>query len=430
MRILLINPPNCGRSIPEERYGISSIKQIFRGEPLALEMLAGNLVDHEVRILDLKVEPNGLQKTLVDFSPQLVGLTAMTCEANSALKLARTIREQSSATIVIGGSHASNVPEDFNRPEIDWIAIGLGTQSLHDLVEGIASAQTIDIPGMARSTPGRALCWTARDYTSADLVCPNRPRYDLVDHYRPSYTLQSLGLQMGLVASAAGCPYDCNFCCIGPVTGKRYLTAPTEHVVAAIDCLTESPVIRLVDANSFGNRVHALQLAEAIARAGISKQYLADVRADTVVNYPELLRQWKEIGLRAVVIGFEEITDRSLTSFNKQSNAATSREAIAILHQLGITIVGDFIISPDYTEENFDKLAGFVDEQCVELPMYTVLTPLPGTRLHQQLKARITVDDLDYYTLTNSVMATRLPEEIFYQRYADLLARGHRNARV
>lgn len=430
MRILLINPPNCGRSIPEERYGISSIKQIFRGEPLALEMLAGNLVGHEVRILDLKVEPDGLLKTLGEFSPHLVGLTAMTCEANSALQLARTIRNQSSAVIVIGGCHASNAPEDFNRPEIDWITIGLGTQSLRELVEGIASRHTVDIPGIARSTPGHPLNWTPRDYTNTDLACLGRPRYDLVDHYRPSYTLQSLGLRMGLVASAAGCPYDCNFCCIGPVTGRRYLTAPTEHVVAAIDCLTDSPVIRLVDANSFGNPDHALKLADAIARAGLSKQYLADVRADTVVRHPELLRYWKEIGLRAVVIGFEEITDRSLTSLNKQSDAATSSEAIAILHQLGITIVGDFIISPDYTEEDFDKLASFVDEQSIELPMYTVLTPLPGTRLYQQLKPRITIENLDYYTLTNSVVATRLPEEVFYQRYADLLARGHRNAAV
>jgi len=38
MKILLINPPNCGKSIPEERYGIDSIRQIFRGEPLALQL--------------------------------------------------------------------------------------------------------------------------------------------------------------------------------------------------------------------------------------------------------------------------------------------------------------------------------------------------------------------------------------------------------
>jgi len=52
MNILLVNPPNCGRSIPEERYGIDSIKQIFRGEPLSIEALAGNLRDHEVHIVD------------------------------------------------------------------------------------------------------------------------------------------------------------------------------------------------------------------------------------------------------------------------------------------------------------------------------------------------------------------------------------------
>ncbi len=72
MRILLINPPNSGRSIPEERYGIDSLKQMFRGEPLALETLAGNLTGHQVRILDLKVDPEGLDGNLADFAPDLV----------------------------------------------------------------------------------------------------------------------------------------------------------------------------------------------------------------------------------------------------------------------------------------------------------------------------------------------------------------------
>ena len=39
MKILLVNPPNCGRSIPEEEYGIDSLKMFLRGEPLSLEVL-------------------------------------------------------------------------------------------------------------------------------------------------------------------------------------------------------------------------------------------------------------------------------------------------------------------------------------------------------------------------------------------------------
>ena len=429
MRILLINPPNCGRSIPEERYGIDSLKQIFRGEPLALEMLAGNLTEHQIRILDLKVEPEGLSAQLESFAPQLVGFTAMTCEANRVLHMAEQVRQSCSARIVVGGSHASCDPEFFNREQLDWIVIGLGKQSLRRLVELLEKGDDICIPGIARTSPGTPLHRQPRAYRRDDLVEEAAPRYDLVERYRAEYTLQSLGLQMGLVTSAAGCPYDCSFCCIAPLTGGKYLTASTETVIRDIRNL-KTPVIRMVDANTFGNPEHALKLAEAIETAGINKQFLADVRSDTVVRHPQLLKRWKQIGLRAVVIGFEEIEDAALGAMNKENSTRINRQAIEILHQLGLTIVGDFIISPDYTERQFDKLGAFVKQQKIELPMYTILTPLPGTRLYRQLRDQISIHDLDYYTLTNAVLPTRLEEELFYQRYAALLQEGHREAKV
>lgn len=430
MRILLINPPNCGLSIPEERYGINSLKQIFRGEPLALETLAGNLTDHQLKILDLKVEPEGLAQTLIDFTPDLVGFTAMTCEANTVLKLARQVKSSSPAKVVVGGCHASCDPDCFNQEQIDWVVIGLGKQSLAELVDALEAETHPEIPGIAKTNPGNRLEWTPRQYSHIDLGCSKPPAYSLVEHYRDSYTLQTLGLKMGLVASAVGCPYDCSFCCISPITSGRYLTADIDAVIRDIQSLDQTPVIRLVDANSFGNPHHALQLAEALATAGIKKQYLADVRSDTVVRQPQLLKRWKDVGLRAVVIGFEEIEDNALSDLNKENSAATNREAIRILHDSGLTIVGDFIISPDYTERQFDQLGSFVRKQQIALPMYTVLTPLPGTRLHQQMKDQISIHNLDYYTLTNAVLPTRLDEELFYQRYAALLAEGHHAAKV
>ena len=430
MRILFVNPPNCGRSIPEERYGIDSIKQIFRGEPLALETLAGNLCQHEVEILDLKVSPDGLAKKLEEYQPDVVGFTAMTCEANTVIKLAQQVRNTCSAHIVVGGTHASADPEFFNRSEIDSIVIGLGKQSFAELIASLESPRNQKIPGIAQVAPGKPLLWTPRQYSHADLVNQSAPRYDLVASNRSHYSLESLGLKMGLVANAAGCPYNCNFCCIAPLTGGRYLTADIEAVLRDIQLLDETPVIRLVDANSFGNPKHAWKLADAIEAAGIHKQYLADVRSDMVVRQPELLKRWKEIGLRAVVIGFEEIDDTALGALNKENNAATNRQAIDILHQMGLTIVGDFIISPNYTEEQFDQLGHFVREQKIDLPMHTILTPLPGTPLYHELHSKIVIHDLDYYTLINAVLPTRLNEELFYQRYAALLHEGHSQAKV
>ncbi|MCB2217412.1 B12-binding domain-containing radical SAM protein [Desulfofustis glycolicus] len=433
MNILLVNPPNCGRSIPEERYGITSLKQIFRGEPLALEELAGNLPDHDVRILDLKVEPDGLDVELDDFRPEVIGLTGVTCEANTMLRLAREINKRCRATVVIGGIHASNDPQFFNDPAVDYIVTGLGRKRFADLIESLQHGPSTDdslVPGVLRTTPGTRLIPQSRRATAKDLVVDRPPAYHLVSGYRSSYRLEKLGITMGFVATAFGCPHRCSFCCIQGQTGGSYLTKPVDAVLRDIRMLDAVPVIRFVDANTFGDIERAMTLGRALLESGIKKQYLADIRADTVVRYPELLRIWKDAGLRAVIIGFEEVADASLAAMQKSSQVQTNTEAIALLGELGITIVGDFIISPDYDEEDFERLTTYLATRSIDLPMITVLTPLPGTPLHRQLHSRITNHDLDYYTLTNAVMPTRLPEERFYTRYVQLLAASHHNARL
>ncbi len=431
MKILLINPPNCGRSIPEERYGIDSIRQIFRGEPLALEVLAGNLDGHEVRILDLKAEPDGMQQTLEAFRPELVAFTAVTCEANTVLRLAGELKESCGAQVVVGGIHASCDPAFFNRPGIDYIVVGLGKGSLAELAAAIeAGNPTGAIPGVAATRPGNRLTFAPRRFGPLDLAEHAPPRYDLVAGNRGSYILSAVGSLLGMVTSAFGCSYRCSFCCIGSLTAGRYLTHSIETVIRDIRLLGDIPVIRLVDANTFGNPGHARLLAEAIVAAGIRKHFIADVRSDTVVRHPSLMRQWKEAGLRSVVIGFEEIADGDLAFLNKENSVAVNDQAIAILHELGITIVGDFIVSPDYDDARFNALESYVTKRAIELPILTVLTPLPGTPLHTELQERITIRDLDYYTLTNAVVPTRLGEKRFYQQYARLIKSFHANAKL
>jgi radical SAM superfamily enzyme YgiQ (UPF0313 family) len=429
VRILLVNPPNSGRSIPEEQYGIISIKQIFRGEPLALETLAGNLAGHEVRILDLKVaDPDTLESVVESFEPDLIGFTAMTCEANSVLALARRAkRVRPQARTVVGGVHASNAPAYFYQPEMDFVTVGLGKASLRELVETLeAGGDPTGVAGIACRSVSGAYSFTPRSFGPADLVEDRAPRYDLVAQYRSEYTLRHLNLNMGFVVTAYGCPHRCAFCSIGPLTGHRYLTRSTALVIRDIQLLDTTSVIRLVDANTFGQPSQAAELAEAIGRAGIRKHFFADVRSDTVVRYPDLFRRWKDAGLRSVVIGFEEILDHRLEAMEKGSGVRQHIKAIEILHHLGISIVGDFIVSPSYEESDFAALRRFVREQAIELPIPTILTPLPGTPLHARMQKDIVVTDLDYYTLTNAVTRTRLPEAVFYALFADMLADFHK----
>jgi radical SAM superfamily enzyme YgiQ (UPF0313 family) len=90
-------------------------------------------------------------------------------------------------------------------------------------------------------------------------------------------------------------------------------------------------------------------------------------------------------------------------------------------------IVGDFIISPDYTETEFDLLEKFVDDNGINVPIPSILTPLPGTPLYMAMNDRITIRDLDYYTFTNAVMETKMSEKDFYTRYSEMMKKFHRN---
>lgn len=430
MKILLVNPPNRGRSIPEEKYGIKNIKMIFRGEPLALEVIAGNLTGHKVCIADLKAEPDVLWKIFDRLQPDVVGITGVTCEANTVLKIAEDIKERSNPVIVAGGHHASCDPGFFNSAYVDYIVIGLGKLTFRKLVDAVKSGETPDsIPGVVKTDVSGKLSYLPRKYSTDDLVDNKAPRYDLVKKNRDKYVMTGVGGKAGYVTTAFGCTHRCNFCSIPKMTGGRYLTYGIDAVLRDIRILDDVPMIRLVDANTFGNYHIAKKLGHKILEAGFNKRIVADVRSDTVVKHPELFKLWKQAGLAAVVIGFEEISDERLKQYNKRNNVASNIAAIGILREIGIRIIGDFIVSPDYTHKEFEQLEDFVNEHSIDLPIPSVLTPIPGTPLYKKLKDRIIIHDLDYYTFTNAVVPTRMRENEFYETYSALLNRflGHLN---
>ncbi|MGL1930630.1 MAG: B12-binding domain-containing radical SAM protein [Desulfotalea sp.] len=432
MRIVLINPPNSGKSIPEEHYGIKSIKMIFRGEPLALQALAGNVSDHDVTIVDLKAEPEGLDLYFQNNEkPDLVGITGVTCEANTMLKIASNIktRFESSAMapiIVVGGHHASVDPEYFNCSFIDYVIVGLGKSSFRELVQSVDTGQqNISIPGIAKTNGRAQLSYQPRKYSFIDLVDDVAPRYDLVAQHRDKYVMSGVGGKVGFVSTAFGCTHSCFFCSIPYLTGGKYISHSIESTIRDIKLLGDIPLIRFVDANTFGDVKLAKKFAKVMIDLNLGKRIVADVRADTVVNHPELIELWHKAGLVSVVIGFEEISNKRLQMLNKKSKFDINVEALQILESIGINVIGDFIISPDYTEKEFDELDAFIDSNPIALPVPSILTPIPGTPIYRQLKDKITIFDLDYYTFSNAVMDTNLNEELFYSKYSKMLKRLH-----
>ncbi len=111
--------------------------------------------------------------------------------------------------------------------------------------------------------------------------------------------------------------------------------------------------------------------------------------------------------------------------YDKKYADGAIEQALSILHETGLLIVGDFIIAPDYGEEDFRAVEEFIGQSGIQIPVLSVLTPIPGTPLYESLKDRITIHDLDYYTFMNAVIPTRMPEKAFYAAFSDLVRRLH-----
>jgi hypothetical protein len=130
MKILLVNPPNCGRSIPEEQYGITSLKQLFKGEPFNLEVLAGPLAGHDVLIFDGKSEaPENFRKVLEDFGPDVVGFTALTCEANTVIRQAAEVRRQSGRSWWLAAVMPPMIRSTSTGPSLITLSSGWGKKA-------------------------------------------------------------------------------------------------------------------------------------------------------------------------------------------------------------------------------------------------------------------------------------------------------------
>lgn len=179
-------------------------------------------------------------------------------------------------------------------------------------------------------------------------------------------------------------------------------------------------VVRFADANTIVKTDFIDKLFTRISDEGIKKEYVMDIRADTAVDNPKLIEKLAKGGLKVVICGFESFRDKELALYNKSSDAKKIHEAIKIFNDNGIMLRGNYVIPPDYIEEDFKAMAEYASSHKVTYAGYTVLTPMPGTPIYEEMKNNITDHDLGKYNFFNSVTNTFLPKEEFYRNIGKL----------
>lgn len=413
MRILLVQPDSNKTCI--------GFKRLAKPEPLGLEMVAASAPDHDVRIHDMRVDPD-LQSALGQFQPDLVGTTGFTAEVPHAQEICRTARSMvPEARVVVGGHHVSMSPSEFDRSSVDYVVVGEGEITFPHLLEAMERGKhPRTVPGIAYRDDGR-LVFTDPRPPVARLDDLPMPRRDLVDQYRSGYFFRFWD-DIYAIESTRGCPYRCNFCSVWRFFGGKVRFKSPERVVAEIECLpADSEYFAIVDDNFLASMPRARRVAQLMEERDIRKKFWIQGRADAMVKDPRGMEMLARAGLSTVLMGLEAYREEELGQFNKGKDAsvAVNDQAIEIMHSNGIDIWGCFLIDPNWEERDFEGLIEYVKRKKIQFLQFTILTPLPGTQFYEDTKHLIRAgwEKFDFF---HSVLPTRLPPERFYEQMANL----------
>jgi hopanoid C-3 methylase len=194
---------------------------------------------------------------------------------------------------------------------------------------------------------------------------------------------------------------------------------PPEQIADEITLLKQNHVY-FCDDETFLNEDHARRVADEIKKRGIKKRYFAWARSTTVNRCPDLFRLWREIGLDAVFLGFEAISDADLKEISKNSTVSENEKAHATLREMSIALHAGFMVNADFTREDFRKLKEYMQRMPPAQITCTVYTPSPGSPAWHEEKSQYTCHPSNLHDCMHPMTPTAIPLRDFFTEFAAL----------
>jgi len=269
---------------------------------------------------------------------------------------------------MIGGPYASSEPQVLLRLA-DHVVVG----EPDEIFDGIAT----DLEqGSARRL------YVIKD--KPDISKTPVPRFDL--------------LQINKYASMAvqfsrGCPFQCEFCDIITLYGRKPRTKSPRQLLAELDVLFElgwRDLVFIVDDNFIGNHKRALELAQSLEEWKKSHDFPFLFYTEASIDLaqrPELIKAMVKANFYYVFIGIESPSEESLAEAKKYQNLRGNQlDSIRFIQSQGLWVTGGFIIGFDSdTEDIFERQRDFIERAAIPWAMAGFLQALTRTPLHDRM---------------------------------------------
>ena len=309
------------------------------------------------------------------FSADLVGISTITPTAPEAYRIAARLRRRGIPT-VIGGSHVSFVPEEALQ-HADYCIRGEGEQSLPMLLHALESGGNLSaVPGLSYKVGDEF-----RHNPLAPLICDLDslpfPDLDAIAGREKVRIYPLLG--------SRGCPFNCNFCCVTRMFGRQYRFRSVESIVDELRHVRPQQVF-FYDDNFVARPSHTKELLARMLSEGITPPWSAQARVD-VARDRELLRMMKASNCFMLYMGLESVNPETLKEYDKRQSVEEITEAVRLLHEHGIMVHGMFVFGSDQDDaKTLQDTVRFALKHDVDTVQFMMLTPLPGTPVHEKLK--------------------------------------------
>jgi len=358
MKILLITPTvdvtkktNKGLMIPQ----------------LALYIIQGlTPKHHEVVIIE---EEAGLVN--YDEECDLVGISCMTANAPRGYEISAEFRKRGKK-VIIGGVHPTILPDEAQQ-HADCVIIGEAEGVWEKVLE---------------------------DFENGNL----QPRYhepnpDLSRYIKKDFSkiLSRRSFSLIPILTTRGCPYNCDFCCVSDIYGKKIRHVPIENVVRDIK-ESGAKNFMFLDDNIIGDPKYAKELFKAIKPLKI--KWVGQSSISLLVKDDELMQLAADSGCRALFFGVESVSKEQIKKMRKALDLDALEAAFKKIKKMGILIHASMVFGFDGdTPQIFDETVDFLIKNKVNSVSFNMLTPYPGTKVYEDLKAegRLLTEDWRYY---------------------------------
>ncbi len=364
MKILFVRPKPSAETI--------GLQHVMIVEPLELEVLATLIEkEHQAVIIDLIIEKQDISYFLHKEKPDIVCLTGYITNVPGIIQCCVTTKKINSKIItIVGGVHCEVCPEDFNHPNIDFRVLRNATTVFSFLIRAVQEQKAVPKGVLIYNQP---LCVSDLPEFNFYFPIPNRiytrkyrKRYFYIFHHK-----------VALVKTSFGCPYKCHFCFCRKITQDNYYERSLTEVVDEIKQIAEKEIY-IVDDDFLANRKRVLNFISLNRKFKLAKNYLVYGRADFIAHNPDVIKMFRDVGLKTVIVGIESFKDKDLVDLGKKTTVKTQKEALLILKRFNVDCYVTMIASPDWSKEDFEKNRIDLLALGVHYLNLQPFTPLPG----------------------------------------------------